>query len=150
MTEEKKEFIPDAENDGMELQLKLTPEEIKLLKEGIEKAANNTQQENSKVDDNVNDPNIPPVNKQKYPSNVLCRCNMKFFLVNGMEYQNEINVTMDRIQFIQEHMAKSMENKEGAGVIYLEGSKNFEADFTVIPVRNILYVKFQIEDFKKA
>lgn len=132
MTEEKK-------------QIELTPEQQEILQKGVERAALKTVEipvENKKE---IPQPSVP-----KYPNDLMCRCKMRFFLQNGTEYQNEINITMDKIAMIQQQMSASLENKEGTGVIYLEGSKNCAADFTVIPVKNILYVKFEVEDLKKG
>lgn len=147
MSEQKPDFIP-PESDGLETQL--TPEQLETLKKGIEQVAGKpvSQQDSEPVRQQTVQPKSAMPNK--YPSNMMCRCIMRFFFQNGTEYKNEINVTMDRIQMIQNQMTNSLENKDGNGVIYLEGSKNCEADFTVIPVKNILYVKFEVEDFRKV
>lgn len=141
MSEENSVVI--EENDSINHQL--TPEQVEILKKFEEEMASRIASEQEKQDVKPE----KPVPKPKYPSNIMCRCTMIFFFVNGSEYKNEINVSMDRIQIIQEQMAVSLENKDGKGVIYLEGSKNSEADFTVIPAKNILYMKLVVEEATK-
>ena len=121
---------------------KLTAEQEEVLKKFEEDIASKIASEQEKKDVKPE----KPIPKPKYPSNIMCRCTMIFFFVNGSEYKNEINVSMDKIQIIQEQMAVSLENKDGKGVIYLEGSNNSEADFTVIPAKNILYMKLVVEE----
>ncbi len=147
MTEEKPDYvIPQVDT----LEIQLTPEQLELLKKGVEDAAGKTVSQQASEPAKQQDIKLASATSNKYPSNMLCRCTMRFFLQNGTEYKNEIHVTMDKIQMIQQQMTNSLENKDGTAVIYLEGSKNCEADFTVIPVKNILYVKFDVEDFRKV
>lgn len=146
MTEENTDY---AVPEGSGMETNLSQEQVDILKKAIEEAASNTvnQQYSDPVSQQASNTETPP--RSKYPSDTFCRCKMTFFLQNGMEYQNEINITMDRIEMIQNQMTSSLENRDGMGVIYLEGSKNSPADFTAIPVKNIIYMKFEIQDSKK-
>jgi hypothetical protein len=86
------------------------------------------------------------ISNNKYPNNIMCRCKIKFYFQNGEKDEHEINVSMDKIALIQTNMSSSIENKEGHSLIYLEGSKNSTADFCIIPIKNINYLKFEVQE----
>jgi hypothetical protein len=139
------DLIPkNPENDGMETQL--SKESVETVKNALVKAQEKLQDDSFSPANKAQD---EPKKNSKYSENLIVRCKMEFFLTNGQTHVNEITVQASQIEQIQKNMCNSLESKEGGGIIYLQGSKTSEADFVVLPVKNILYLKFNVEEIKK-
>lgn len=93
-------------------------------------------------------PEAPPI-QQNLQDMMLARCSMEFFLITGGSYKNEITLPMPQLQVVKEKTMQSLENKDPAALIYLEGSKNNPFDFTILPVKNILYMQLCVLEVRK-
>jgi len=79
----------------------------------------------------------------------VCRCVIKFHLVEGREHVNSLTVPLAQLTVVRENMLKALENPAEKALISMEGSEKSSVDFCAIPVKNIIYFEVEVLEITK-
>lgn len=108
-----------------------------------------TQPQTVEQDNQVEETNPENPSNLSHGDDMIASCLMKFTMIEGKEYTNEINIQLSQLPLMRQNMMKSFENLKPEAILSIDGSRNSSIDFTILPLRNIIFFELIVKEIRK-